>query len=184
MIDRKLVSRALAIALALGTLLLPAALASADAAVPVETFTLDNGMKFLLVQKPEMTTVNAGWVAHVGSANEYAGITGISHLFEHMMFKGTRPSARPTPSADQTRLIEEQDSASRVRSVRSTSSRRIRYPPSGEIEDPLRRRTRGAPEAHRASRSQVRRCSSSSSALIMVKDEFDKIYTGRRAPRA
>jgi len=31
----------------------------------------------------------AVWVAHVGSSNERPGITGIAHLFEHMMFKGT-----------------------------------------------------------------------------------------------
>ena len=57
--------------------------------VPVETFELSNGMKFLAVSRPELTTVSAGWVAHVGSSNERPGITGISHFFEHMMFKGT-----------------------------------------------------------------------------------------------
>jgi predicted Zn-dependent peptidase len=43
--------------------------------------------------------VAAGWLAKVGSVNERPGITGISHFFEHMMFKGTdaigtRDSAR------------------------------------------------------------------------------------------
>jgi predicted Zn-dependent peptidase len=33
--------------------------------------------------------VAAGWLAKVGSVNERPGITGISHFFEHMMFKGT-----------------------------------------------------------------------------------------------
>ena len=42
-----------------------AAEAATEAKVPVETFKLDNGMEFLLVQKPESTTVTAGWVAHV-----------------------------------------------------------------------------------------------------------------------
>ena len=37
-------------------------LAQGSAEVPVEEFTLDNGMKFLLVQRPELTTVSAGWV--------------------------------------------------------------------------------------------------------------------------
>src|SRR5262245_59318132 len=36
----------------------------ARARVPVETFTLDNGMTFLLVRRPDKTTVTAGWVAH------------------------------------------------------------------------------------------------------------------------
>ena len=47
------------------------------------------GMKLLLVERHASPTVAAGWVAHVGSVNETTGITGIAHLFEHMMFKGT-----------------------------------------------------------------------------------------------
>jgi predicted Zn-dependent peptidase len=55
-----------------------------------EVFTLDNGMKFILVPRSdEPNTISAGWLAKVGSVNERPGITGISHFFEHMMFKGT-----------------------------------------------------------------------------------------------
>ena len=57
--------------------------------VPVVEKTLPNGMKLLMVERPDDPTVAGGWVAHVGSANERPGITGIAHLFEHMMFKGT-----------------------------------------------------------------------------------------------
>jgi zinc protease len=60
--------------------------------VVVEEFTLPNGMQFLLVPRTDQpNVVSAGWVARVGSVNERPGITGISHFFEHMMFKGTRP---------------------------------------------------------------------------------------------
>ncbi|HAQ66763.1 MAG TPA: hypothetical protein DCR70_03255 [Phycisphaerales bacterium] len=84
--------------------LLAANLAFAPAAraqqVEPEVFTLPNGMKFLLVPRHDQpNTVAAGWLAKVGSVNERPGITGISHFFEHMMFKGTdaigtRDSAR------------------------------------------------------------------------------------------
>ncbi len=58
--------------------------------VAVEEFALDNGMRFLLVpRRDQPNVVSAGWVARVGSVNERPGITGISHFFEHMMFKGT-----------------------------------------------------------------------------------------------
>ena len=58
--------------------------------VAVEEFKLDNGMRFLLVpRRDQPNVVSAGWVAKVGSVNERPGITGISHFFEHMMFKGT-----------------------------------------------------------------------------------------------
>jgi len=60
------------------------------AQVRVETLQLDNGMRFLLVERPETTTVAAGWVVEVGSADEAPGQTGLSHLLEHLMFKGTR----------------------------------------------------------------------------------------------
>lgn len=58
--------------------------------VEPQIFTLDNGMKFLLVPRTDQpNTISAGWLAKVGSVNERPGITGISHFFEHMMFKGT-----------------------------------------------------------------------------------------------
>ncbi len=55
----------------------------------VHAFTLENGLKVLLVPKPGtgITTVNI-WV-NVGSLNETREIAGISHFFEHMLFKGT-----------------------------------------------------------------------------------------------
>src|ERR1022692_1802782 len=57
--------------------------------VPVVEKDLGNGMRLLLVERHDEPTVAGGWVAHVGSSNERLGITGIAHLFEHMMFKGT-----------------------------------------------------------------------------------------------
>ena len=76
-------------AIALGIVALAAPAAHAQK-VEVETVVLDNGMKFLLVPRHDQpNTISAGWLAKVGSVNERPGITGISHFFEHMMFKGT-----------------------------------------------------------------------------------------------
>ncbi len=47
-------------------------------------------MRFLLVHRPEVTTVAAGWVVNVGSADDTAGSSGLSHLLEHMLFKGSQ----------------------------------------------------------------------------------------------
>jgi predicted Zn-dependent peptidase len=58
--------------------------------VQVEEHVLANGMKILMVPRRGDPNVAAGWIARVGSANERPGLTGLSHLFEHMMFKGTR----------------------------------------------------------------------------------------------
>src|SRR5439155_15632448 len=64
--------------------------AAADTTYGVKEIELDNGLRVLFDRRPGDPNVAAGWIAHVGSVNERTGITGISHLFEHMMFKGTR----------------------------------------------------------------------------------------------
>ena len=65
------------------------ALSLAAQQVPVIEKQLSNGMQLLMVERHDDPSVSGAWVAHVGSANERPGITGIAHLFEHMMFKGT-----------------------------------------------------------------------------------------------
>jgi predicted Zn-dependent peptidase len=47
-------------------------------------------MKVLMVARHDQPTIACGWLARVGSANERPGITGLAHLFEHMMFKGSK----------------------------------------------------------------------------------------------
>lgn len=54
----------------------------------VKTFVLKNGMKFLVVEDFSIPNANMYLFYKVGSRNEYQGITGLSHFFEHMMFNG------------------------------------------------------------------------------------------------
>ncbi|MBM3402387.1 MAG: insulinase family protein [Bacteroidetes bacterium] len=56
----------------------------------VKTFTLDNGMKFLVLEDRSIPNANMYLFYKVGSRNEYPGITGLSHFFEHMMFNGSK----------------------------------------------------------------------------------------------
>jgi predicted Zn-dependent peptidase len=51
--------------------------------------TLPNGLKVLLVKRPEAPLINCILAYRVGAVNERPGITGVSHFHEHMMFKGT-----------------------------------------------------------------------------------------------
>ena len=53
-------------------------------------FTLDNGLKFLVLERHEAPVVSFHTYADVGSVDEVLGITGLAHLFEHMAFKGTK----------------------------------------------------------------------------------------------
>lgn len=56
----------------------------------VKTFTLSNGMKFLVVEDFSIPNANMYFFYKVGSRNEHQGITGLSHFFEHMMFNGAK----------------------------------------------------------------------------------------------
>jgi len=52
--------------------------------------TLPNGLRVALSEDHSTPIVHLSVVYHVGSKNERAGRTGFAHLFEHMMFKGSK----------------------------------------------------------------------------------------------
>ncbi|MHB8877269.1 MAG: M16 family metallopeptidase [Myxococcaceae bacterium] len=56
----------------------------------VEELTLPNGLQVRLVPSDAVPTVSYYTFFRVGSRNERPGTTGISHLFEHMMFNGAK----------------------------------------------------------------------------------------------
>ena len=56
----------------------------------IKTFTLNNGMKFLVAEDNSIPNANMYLFYKVGSRNEHPGITGLSHFFEHMMFNGAK----------------------------------------------------------------------------------------------
>ena len=51
--------------------------------------TLENGLKVIVKEDHRAPVATAQVWYKVGSASEYGGITGVSHVLEHMMFKGT-----------------------------------------------------------------------------------------------
>src|SRR5438093_12104856 len=57
---------------------------------PVQEHVLDNGLKVRLLSDRSLPIATLYSFFRVGSRNERPGITGISHLFEHMMFNGSR----------------------------------------------------------------------------------------------
>ncbi len=58
--------------------------------IDVKEFTLKNGMLFLVVERPATPQVAVRLAIRAGSALEERGKTGIAHMLEHMMFKGTK----------------------------------------------------------------------------------------------
>jgi zinc protease len=55
-----------------------------------EVMTLPNGLTVILLEDHSTPIVHAQMWYHVGSKDERPGRTGFAHLFEHMMFKGSR----------------------------------------------------------------------------------------------
>ena len=56
----------------------------------VETFTLESGLKVIVLEDASIPNANMYTFWKVGSRNESPGITGLSHFFEHMMFNGAK----------------------------------------------------------------------------------------------
>ncbi len=61
-----------------------------DLNINVQPFVLDNGMLFLVVERPATPQVAVRLAIRAGSALEETGKTGIAHMLEHMLFKGTK----------------------------------------------------------------------------------------------
>jgi zinc protease len=58
--------------------------------IPIERYTLDNGLRVVLSPDHTLPVVSLNLWYNVGSRNEVPGRTGLAHLFEHMMFQGSQ----------------------------------------------------------------------------------------------
>ncbi len=165
--------------LAIVTVLLAASLVLAEPAdaqqIDVQEHRLDNGMTFLMVPRRGDPNVAAGWIARVGSVNERPGITGLSHLFEHMMFKGTRTIGTTDIEADVANLAQMDEVKAQLRVEEDGILQRWRV---GEIDDPKDPANRT--DRHRELLTELAALEEIGSNLI-VKNEFDQIYTAAGA---
>lgn len=151
--------------------LLAGLLAAFAQKVNVVEKTLPNGMRLLMVERPDDPTIAGGWIAHVGSANERPGITGIAHLFEHMMFKGT-PTLGTRDYEKDLAIIAEQE---KVRDDIRTEEARLRAAyRRGDIDDVLKPENRS--ERHKELEKKFNDLIAQQRA-ILVKNEFDRVYT-------
>ncbi|MGH9443573.1 MAG: M16 family metallopeptidase [Thermoanaerobaculia bacterium] len=79
--------RVLAASAALSAAALP--LSAAGFRVPIEQFTLGNGLRVALSPDHASPVIAVAVYYHVGSRDEEKGRSGFAHLFEHMMFQGS-----------------------------------------------------------------------------------------------
>ena len=161
--------RRIAVTLAVVLCVTPAALAQQVSPV---VHTLDNGMTVLLIPRPGDPNISAGWIAKVGSANERPGITGVAHLFEHMMFKGT-DTIGTIDAAEDRRVIAHLDELRA--GIRKHEQELLRQQRVGAIDD-WRKPEHRSP-AHQDLIDEFDSALGEQSGLI-IKDDFDRIYTG------
>jgi zinc protease len=64
--------------------------ATDDPQLRFEKYTLDNGLEVILSPDPSVPIVTVNVWYHVGSGHESYGKSGFAHLFEHMMFQGSK----------------------------------------------------------------------------------------------
>lgn len=70
----------------------------------VTEFTLDNGMKFIVLERHQAPVVSFMIHANVGAVNEAEGKTGVAHYLEHLAFKGTSRIGTTDYGAEQQTL--------------------------------------------------------------------------------
>src|SRR5947199_3225956 len=78
------------------SLAVPLAARAADPAIKFEKYKLPNGLTVILSEDHRLPQVAADIWYHVGAANQTPGKSGFAHLFEHMMFSGSR-HVQPSP---------------------------------------------------------------------------------------
>src|SRR5467141_224200 len=104
---------------------------AADPEINFEKYTLPNGLTVILSEDHRLPQVAVDVWYHVGAANQTPGRSGFAHLFEHMMFSGSKHAKDPD-------AILEQISASNMNG--STSFDRTNYyetVPSNELPTAL-----------------------------------------------
>ncbi len=143
--------------------------------VPVIEHELENGLKILMVPRPGDPNISAGWIARVGSVYESPGITGVAHLFEHMMFKGTQTIGTSDIGED-LEIIDQLDALKAelyVEEAQLLQAHRL-----GEIEDPHDPDARSP--RHVELLEDFDRLIERQQALL-IKEDFSRVYTGQGA---
>lgn len=70
----------------------------------VSEFTLDNGLHFIIIERPVAPVATFVTFVNVGGVDEPVNNTGVAHIFEHMAFKGSRSIGTRDWEAEQAAL--------------------------------------------------------------------------------
>lgn len=139
--------------------------------LPVQEHTLSNGLRVLLVERPGQATIGTAWAAHAGAANERPGATGLAHLLEHMIFKGTKAIGTRDAKRDaELNAAQDKVYAEIEKEYDLLRARQLR----GEIPDMFDPKVRS--ERHQKLLAELEGLTKEQQELL-VKGEFDTLYT-------
>ena len=102
--------------------------------LPVRKITLDNGMRVLLLPREGAPTVSFVMQFGVGGVDERLGTTGIAHLLEHMLFKGTETVGTTDVDAERALFIQMDDAHDNLLQARGEGDEDRVRELSGEID--------------------------------------------------
>ncbi len=108
------------------------------ARLPVVEHTLENGMRFLVL--PRATSPTVSFVVHVpvGSTHEALGHTGVAHMLEHLLFKGTTTVGTRDLDAEEALFARMDAAHDTLRHLRGTPSGEGHAPRMAALEDRIR----------------------------------------------
>ncbi len=98
---------------------------AAPARAALHEHVLSNGMKVIVKEDRRAPVVVSMVWYRAGSMDESTGTTGVAHVLEHMMFKGTRCSGRASsraPSPAQAAVTMRSPTATTPRTTSSCTS--------------------------------------------------------------
>ncbi|MDI9571443.1 MAG: pitrilysin family protein [Pseudomonadota bacterium] len=110
----------------------------------VETFTLKNGIRVLILERRFSPTVSFYIRFRAGAVDESEGKTGLAHLLEHMMFKGTKTIGGINPVREEKLLREIARTGEALDRERTTGDRK-----DGQRIEALEKKLAGLQKEHR-----------------------------------
>ncbi len=131
----------------------------------IQEFTLDNGVHFIVLENHDVPVFSFQTFLNVGSANEIRGITGLSHILEHMAFKGTNEIGGNDKKKER-KAMEAEDAAFDA----FKHARLVLVPKIEAAQIKLDRMTRGLPKERQDKFQDVASAMHDTGAEIAVQD--------------
>jgi predicted Zn-dependent peptidase len=130
--------------------------ASSDFNLPVVEKVLQNGLRVLIVERPGVPVVSFSFVMPVGAQDAPKGKTGLPHMLEHMMFKGTETIGTKDYQKEKV-ILDQMD-----RVALEMNEEKAKLEPSADRLKALAEEMQKFEEQHHQ---------------VVVKDELSSIYT-------